>query len=375
MPSSPPQRMQHELQRAPTRGFTLVELLVVIAIIGVLVALLLPAVQAAREAARRSQCSNNLKQIGLAFQNHHSTLNAFPPGAVLLEGSAWSADILPYIEQNNVFDQLTIGKRGEDKNQWAHNTPYDDAAALGPNYQNVRLIETVIEIYRCPSMGLPEHQTDQNSFGWWVMNRVPASYLGVVSGLVQKQHPSWPLRGRANPPEAQFATQGADGVLYLVHKDQDKRQGVAIRQIEDGTSNTALVGEAWHDAETQEDIGQEGEPIQGNRKDHWWGGSDDIDSDFAEGNCRDPSEVLGSTGVPMNLQGRPEENQETCLVSGSKACQMLQLSFGSEHPGVVQMVFCDGHVETLSEDTDPQVWSDFGTRASQTLGLEGGGIE
>ena len=81
------------------RGFTLVELLVVIAIIGILVALLLPAVQAAREAARRSSCQNNLKQIGLALQNYHSASGSLPIGAGLEEGSLWSAFILPYMEE------------------------------------------------------------------------------------------------------------------------------------------------------------------------------------------------------------------------------------------------------------------------------------
>src|SRR5690349_2935251 len=103
------------------RGFTLIELLVVIAIIGILVALLLPAVQAAREAGRRTQCSNNLKQIGLGFHNHASAYNGrFPGNTTLFRNPAavqwpfyglttpygsWSTMILPYIEGNNLFQQ------------------------------------------------------------------------------------------------------------------------------------------------------------------------------------------------------------------------------------------------------------------------------
>ena len=101
------------MARHNPRGFTLIELLVVIAIIGVLIALLLPAVQAAREAARRAQCANNLKQIGLALHNYHDAHGVLPPGYVYQPGYAtggfgWASMILPYMEQTPLFnaDQL-----------------------------------------------------------------------------------------------------------------------------------------------------------------------------------------------------------------------------------------------------------------------------
>ena len=103
------------------RGFTLVELLVVIAIIGVLVALLLPAVQSAREAARRSACQNNLKQIGLALHNYHDTFLYFPPGGITLGGccatpsyTSWSISILPFLEQTPLADKYVYNNFNED---------------------------------------------------------------------------------------------------------------------------------------------------------------------------------------------------------------------------------------------------------------------
>src|SRR5688572_2108281 len=100
-----------EAMRFRKRGFTLVELLVVIAIIGVLVALLLPAVQAAREAARRMQCGNNLKQLGLAVHNYHDTYNVFPPQMMNVDASndrrwGWGAVTLPFVEQKSLYEQI-----------------------------------------------------------------------------------------------------------------------------------------------------------------------------------------------------------------------------------------------------------------------------
>ncbi|MBA2112966.1 DUF1559 domain-containing protein [Bremerella alba] len=97
------------------RGFTLVELLVVIAIIGVLIALLLPAVQQARESARRTQCVNNLKQVGLAVHNFHDTFGELPPSRIQYEYLGWSALLLPFMEQTNLYDQLDLKKKYKDQ--------------------------------------------------------------------------------------------------------------------------------------------------------------------------------------------------------------------------------------------------------------------
>jgi len=168
-------------RRRTAHGFTLVELLVVIAIIGVLVALLLPAIQAAREASRRSSCSNNLKQIGLALQNYESAIGEFPIGAAMDEGAMWSAFILPYMEQENIRNLVTIN--------FAHNSNY---AHNGPFYtlpvpnNNLQACETVIPVYRCPSTAQPEHIADQGTDSkYYIHDRVPGSYIGCTSGIAE----------------------------------------------------------------------------------------------------------------------------------------------------------------------------------------------
>ncbi len=330
------------------RGFTLVELLVVIAIIGVLVALLLPAVQAARESARRSQCENNLRQIGLALHLHHDTLQQFPMGAVNSEGSMWTYYIMPFIEQQNAQDIMTIGEDSRGNFQWAHPGPYDHArVANNPSYRNILIVETLMPIFQCPSNAIPSvGQYDVSSDNWHVVNRHAASYLGNASGFATNQ----------TERDENGRTLGSlDGVLFGWSE-------IAFKHILDGTSNTILVGEALHDVETQDLSGSRRERPEGDHKDHWYFGSDDIDIN------NDLSECLGSTAVPINYGGstNPCENAR----SNREACQLYQLSFSSNHPGGAEMLRCDGSVEFLVEGIDEIAWSDMGTRANQISALE-----
>lgn len=158
------------------RGFTLVELLVVIAIIGILIALLLPAVQAAREAARRSQCTNNMKQVGLALQNYHDTYKSFPPGVIWGMGCmgvgvggdtgqdvcpasaspppafhhTWNAMVLPFLEQKPLYDTIN----------------FKAAAWLGPDLKGLSpqsVVATAVPALRCPSDGNFATPKDSNN--------------------------------------------------------------------------------------------------------------------------------------------------------------------------------------------------------------------
>lgn len=356
--------------RRLVHGFTLVELLVVIAIIGILVALLLPAIQAAREAARRSQCQNNLKQIGLALQNYHSSNNELPKGALLHEGTLWSAFLLAYAEDTTLKNLVTISPDSDGFN-WACPSPVYTYPISDPSFKNLIACETVIPMYRCPSAALPEHVQFKTPDSWFYQARVPSSYIGCASGIIQNQNfhdlpVPLPQLGKSKRLLEQ-----SDGVLVGVsvefYTTQLPRTAISFRQIEDGTSKTIAVGEAVPDMELIQagPIDGNGYPKQefngGSYKDHWYCGSDDVDT----GGSYDPSEALGSTGVAPNLHKAGGAYSCVGATPATKECQAAQLSFSSEHPGVVQVVMCDGSVSQIESDIDLTVWSKMGTRSEK----------
>lgn len=166
----------------PRQGFTLVELLVVIAIIGILVALLLPAVQAAREAARRMSCGNNLKQLGLAMHNYHDVYNVFPKNHIKVGGNVWEAlsanySILPFVEQTALFDQQQ-----------------PNAANWGWTYSNT--MNTRLSVFLCPSAvagsrrGSHPHGWDGpgGNYGWSTGSSVETVWAGDrFNGIISYQ--------------------------------------------------------------------------------------------------------------------------------------------------------------------------------------------
>lgn len=211
-----------------TRGFTLIELLVVIAIIAILIAILLPAVQAAREAARRSTCNNNLKQIGLALHNYHDSHRTFPIGAQAVYNGNWAVRILPFIEFENLYDDLNVGGIQNDYPNHAN------GATNGPVWGG-----TSIPAYLCPTSDLPIRST----YGTGTTNptsdtiRWPRmSYVGISGATASATTATDPAPGKTRCVSGTYGITCANGVLHA-------GGSVSIDDISDGTTNTLLVGE------------------------------------------------------------------------------------------------------------------------------------
>lgn len=196
------------------RGFTLVELLVVIAIIGVLIALLLPAVQQAREAARRMECTNKEKQIGVAMHNYHDTYRALPPAYIYRGGSGkanwgWAVNILPFLEQGNFYGQLNPGK-----------VRLYQRYKSGASATDKRLLQTPIDAYRCPSDVTPKLNNEVKFGNTNYFNIATSNYVcnfGTESSSYTK-------------------AKATKGVFY-------GNSYLAFRDITDGLSNTIMIGE------------------------------------------------------------------------------------------------------------------------------------
>ena len=238
-------------------GFTLVELLVVIAIIGVLVALLLPAVQSAREAARRAQCQNHLKQLGLALLNFHNTQKEFPRGAYTADSTAsrredglgWATKLLPYIEENAIYDRLVnnnivFGSHDFRGDPWQPNI-FVSAANTG----NLPLPggEITIQTFRCPSVDLPELVPDESFFGGSGQKNNFGHAVSHYKGSRGYCDRGMFLRTEEMSSTNSQCDDGADidgdgNIPDFVQKRPYKR--IRIANVEDGTSKTIATGEA-----------------------------------------------------------------------------------------------------------------------------------
>jgi prepilin-type N-terminal cleavage/methylation domain-containing protein len=305
-------------------GFTLVELLVVIAIIGILVALLLPAVQAAREAARRMQCGNNVKQIGLAMHNYHDTYKVFPPGYLTktpcdVSGGlawpacnmgevgiyGWGAFILPFVEQAPLADLLNVGSVTLDQ---ALATPAMRLALQQP-----------LASFQCPSSPGPklnDYRSPTNRYNFNVTDGsntyqiARSNYIMVANAWDSTTPPVRP--SQYGPPH---------GIGFA-------NSNIAFRDVLDGTSNTLLVGERSYVYKATNRVG--GANALG------FSGSTNLQSSSyaRKGNGL---AVIGITYNGINA-----------LVGGEHDVR----GFSSNHVGGAMFAFCDGSVHYISENID-----------------------
>jgi prepilin-type N-terminal cleavage/methylation domain-containing protein/prepilin-type processing-associated H-X9-DG protein len=303
------------MRRNRSLGFTLVELLVVIAIIGILVALLLPAVQAAREAARRMQCGNNLKQLGLGLHNYHDAFKTFPDGWLYInnpplpfvaaqpntETWGWSAMILPYIEQGPLHQQLGVTSR----------TLYQ-ALATGAPF--LPLMRTRLNVLMCPS------DTGYNAGGLVHNNRNFNNGNGTLLGGFATPV----LVGVSNyPGNAGHRSVAANTVNTGVLNGE---KGVRISDIIDGTSNTIAVGER---------------ETKNCRSGTWLG-------------VRNPNGAGGQAVWVVAANAGPKINQDHVAIAWNQASAIgvpggCGEGFSSLHPGGVQIALADGSVKFIAE--------------------------
>src|SRR4051794_8708038 len=364
--------------RPAQRGFTLVELLVVIAIIGILVALLLPAVQAARESARRTQCKNNLKNIGLAILNFESTHKVFPTGGaknltsgfgleqnvesgrplgVSRQGLAWGFQILPYIEETAAY-QVTVTQD---------------------------LQKIVMPLYVCPSRRAARtaFSTAYGAVFAFIdyAGAIPCSYTDTTRTMRYDPLTAVPL---APAPLRDLATsffggKGAtfggmttipdnalyDGVIVRCPWDWQKTVGttqvgkfasnvtglVKSSRITDGTSKTLLVGEKYVRSDAYEG------PFTGvNRNSDDRGWTDGYDADLLRTTCFPPVYDGDGIGWAPFLANYFDDDPATAFALSNV------FHFGSAHPGGINVVFADGSGHTVSYDIDALAFNALGTR-------------
>jgi len=282
----------------------------VIAIIAVLIALLLPAVQQAREAARRSACKNNLKQLGLAMHNYHDVTNRLPianmasaKGGFDVSGYVWQRAILPYIEQSASY------------NQWNENSNYNDGGS------NQEICKKVIPLMRCPS-----------DKGVAYYNSIPQYNYSVNLGNTTNQRHEW-----LTIPHSPGPFTVGDQVSPLT-----TREGVCSRfsDITDGLSNTMLMGENRQGVNNQDLRGLT-----------WWGPACCITAFYTPNNP--------ATDRTGGFCPSPNPNAPACTNVGNSSDVLLTVR--SQHTGGAHVLLCDGSVKFVSNNVDANSWRALST--------------
>jgi prepilin-type N-terminal cleavage/methylation domain-containing protein/prepilin-type processing-associated H-X9-DG protein len=305
-------------------AFTLVELLVVIAIIGVLVALLLPAVQAARESARRSQCVNNLKQLGLAFQNHHDAQGRLPAGSISCCWGTWQMAVLPYLEQQ----QLGALYRFLPKEAAFADPAYSYAAlpsAVNPN--NLQVVRTRIATLTCPS---DEARVDARQ----------VTYHNYVANYGNTSHVGLDHLGPANPGYIKYFAGPFVGHDPYPQPDLT----VEFREITDGLSNTMLAAETIQGVPGTY-LGKERDDRRGLT---WWGWGAGFET-------RGTPNTSESDSMQGELDCYPESPNPPCISPFTIANRVWGAA-RSRHVGGVNATMGDGSVRYVTDEVDLAVW-------------------
>ncbi|QDS98611.1 DUF1559 domain-containing protein [Adhaeretor mobilis] len=348
-------------KKSQCRAFTLVELLVVIAIIGVLVGLLLPAVQAARESARRTQCANQVRQLALAFHNHHGAHNHLPTGGWLFnwlgypeygygknQPGGWLYNILPYIEQQSLHD-LGNGLTGvarEAATLQRVQSPFEGMTCPSRRTANVfPLTSTALPYAYCetPIDVCSKSDYAANAGDVFVAeptgggSAIPYGENDYLTGKKYAWQPRWDSREPTNQNQV-IILEDATGVVYT-------RSEVAFRRVEDGTSNVYMVGEKYMST------------------DHYEDGLDIGDNEPGFSGANADTLRITASRVKFN---RPVE------LSSDKSGQSTgdELKFGSAHTSGFNMAFCDASTRFVSFDIDPDVHRTRGHRSDGIVANE-----
>jgi prepilin-type N-terminal cleavage/methylation domain-containing protein/prepilin-type processing-associated H-X9-DG protein len=363
--------LEPDRRAASFHGFTLVELLVVIAIIGILVALLLPAIQAAREAARRTQCLSNIKQLGLAAHNYHGTIKSFPigmemhPNSLSVTVATFFVRLLPYVEESGIYDRWSF----PDPN-WSGGRPEAAFSDLNVTAEPATSrAATIINVFICPSDRFEANPfllqsspaafgstTSSGAFGGLYSGTSYAGNYGEGSYYVQNSQ--FPIRPNGvlfvTGHSSQLTKGGTAGsALHTLADNHQGLSGISGRQITDGMTHTLMVGEKFHEDVVFDTWSSNNSGFKMHQVSTWaWAGG-----------MKGAATIFCSSAVPMNASVTYWSAAPNIAAQDSRFN-----SWGSGHPGGVNFVFCDGSARFINDDISPITLSALSTRAgSETL--------